>query len=205
MVVKDKTLWEWSKWNRPRKRFCFYNFYIIWKFYLIYRSHTQNTLRMIKGGIGQKECQHNEPFWISDLYLKSLIYCFEIFCNRLLLVFTRAILKKGWNMSFWWGTPRQALRRPISSKGVHYTRLCKNIAPIQVYLIFHFLSFFQPHHMKLKLGLQIGGRLLIDNDLNQLLWLWLANQLQQGVPVISYLFHTSLVHVRLSDLLPLKI
>jgi hypothetical protein len=49
-------------------------------------------------------------------------------------------------------------------------------------------------HIKLKLGLQIGCRVLIANHLDQSLWL--ANQ-KQGAAVRSYLLHCSLAGVRL--------
>ncbi len=56
------------------------------------------------------------------------------------------------------------------------------------------IYFFPTLPIKLKLGLQIGGRLLIANHLDQSLWL--ANQ-KQGAAVRSYLLHSSLAGVRL--------
>ncbi len=55
------------------------------------------------------------------------------------------------------------------------------------------IYFFPNPPIKLKLGLQIGGRLLIAKHLDQSLWS--ANQ-KQGAVVRSYLLHTSLTGVR---------
>jgi hypothetical protein len=112
------------------------------------------------------------------------------------MVFTIAILKKGLEHEFWWGTLGQALRRPFSSKGVKYGgTLQKYCSHSSFFLFFCFFCFaffrLNPHQMKLNLGLQIGGRLLIANDLNQLLWLWLANQLPGGSSHIIFISHFS--------------
>jgi hypothetical protein len=56
------------------------------------------------------------------------------------------------------------------------------------------IYFFPTSAIKLKLALQIGGRLLLANHLDQSLWL--ANE-KQGVAVISYLPHSLPTGVRL--------
>jgi hypothetical protein len=55
--------------------------------------------------------------------------------------------------------------------------------------IHHVIYLFATTPIKLKLRLQIGGRLVIANHLDQSLWL--ANQ-KQGAGIKSYLFNSSL-------------
>jgi hypothetical protein len=55
---------------------------------------------------------------------------------------------------------------------------------------------FPTSPLKFKLGLQIGGRQLIANRIDQSQSLWLVNQIQ-GPVVRSYLLHSSLAGVRL--------
>jgi len=68
--------------------------------------------------------------------------------------------------------------------------------PLQTYFSHPSLViyFFPTPSIKLKLGLHIGGRLLIANHLDQSFWL--ANQKQQAA-IRSYLLHFSLAGVRL--------
>jgi len=86
-------------------------------------------------------------------------------------------------MSFGEALLKTSSKKTISSKGcaMQNTSLPKILLPFKVYLftLSFFLS-FRPRQMKLKLGLQIGERLLIDNDLSQLLWLWLAQSAAAG-------------------------
>ncbi len=78
------------------------------------------------------------------------------------------------------------------SHSEHLQLLCDSA---KIFLPSKFIYLFIPTPpIKLKLGLQIGGSLLIANHLDQSLWL--ANQ-KQGAAVGSYLLHSSLAGVRL--------
>ncbi len=68
--------------------------------------------------------------------------------------------------------------------------LCKNILTSK----FSYIYFFPTLPIKLKLRLQIDGRLAIATQLDQSLWL--ANQ-KQGAAVRSYVLHSSLAGVML--------